>query len=88
MEVVHNSSYIDVSRTDPNARLVFNYSNSPNQVKTSRTDPNARLVFNYSNSPDQVNVPVTGTNTSNFAPGTIAASTLNRYTVSPPTGNV
>ena len=66
MEVVHNSSYIDVSRTDPNARLVFNYSNSP----------------------DQVNVPVTGTNTSNFAPGTIAASTLNRYTVSPPTGNV
>lgn len=66
MELVHNSSYIDVSPLDPNVRISTNYS------------PNA----------NQVNVPVTGTTSSNFAPGTIAASTLNRYTNSPPTGNV
>lgn len=66
MELVHHSSYIDVSPLDPNVRISTNYS------------PNA----------NQVNVPVTGTTSSNFAPGTIAASTLNRYTTSPPTGNL
>lgn len=66
LELVHNSSYIDVSPLDPNVRVSTNYNTNTNAV----------------------NVPVTGTTSSNFVPGLLAANTVNRYTNAPPSGNL